>query len=232
MDIIVRLCENEIITPVRSIRPEWYDKLLCIKSLFQSIENARPWITSVTLIHDGASGPLLDSIASSGYTLIKLDAGNNEACLQVAYWIADQLSNDLCFVEDDYLHLPNSMQVMAAALPRFGLISGYDNPDRYTLTDDIEYTRDVAWDEPSQKHWRTAESNCATYAISRDIWNQFSQKVKSFGILDRPMFRWFHSIGIPLWTPLPGVYTHCQQRGIQSGLSHGVDWQSVNNDLS
>lgn len=225
MHVILKVCDYELVTPRYAHRPQWYDKLACVKSFIHAAKNAESMISGITWIHDGPPGPVLELIKLQH--VIKTSGLGVHGAIIKSNEIANKVDDDLCFIDDDYLHLPTSMLTVVHALPRFGLVSGYDCPDRYVRDDDIDYPVRVTWDPASQRHWRTAESACFTYAITKELWRK--NPWLHFEVNDREAFRKFHRLGVPLWTPIPGVYTHCNDMSRGSFVSPGVDWENVSN---
>jgi len=222
MHLIVRICENEIITPHKHIRPYWYNKQKCVESLTSDLINSEDVVSGVTWLHDGAPGPLLDLFANDP-GLVKLEFGNPWGALKSSFDIADKVNDDVLFVEDDYLWLPGSLRAVSKAITTLGLVSGYDAPDRYIRTDDIPYEIKIIWQENTQRHWRTAEAMTHSFGMRADMWRQWGWLFKQYEMDDRGTFRHLHSVGVPLWTPIPALCTHVQEG--MTGLSYGRDWQ-------
>ena len=226
LDVIYRFCENETDGNLRDIRPEWFNKIACLQSFLDAIEYAenRKHINSVTFVHDGPEGPLLEYLNKSFWEprIVKINYKDNLKSLLTTFDIADNLTGNIYFVEDDYLHTMMSISKIQQAVKNLGLVGGYDHPDRYTVTDDIPYELKIVFDNDSNTHWRTSESTCCTWAVRRDIYESIKQDIRSFGIWDRELFRHFHRRGIPLWTSIPGLTTQ-----VDKCMSPGVNWKQV-----
>ena len=205
MNIIYRLCELEADGKLRDIRPKWYTKQKCLQSFLTAVENAGDAINKVIFVHDG-DGDILLKMIPLKYEVIKIDVKDNLLCLLKTLDIADTLDDDIYFVEDDYLHLPDSIKEIVIAVKQLGLVNGYDHPDRYTRTDDIDYPKELKF--IGNHHWRTAEATCCTYAVEKSLFKLLSPTIRAYGLWDRGMFRYFwQAIGISLWTAVPGLTT-------------------------
>jgi hypothetical protein len=225
LNIIYRLCENETDGNIRDIRPPWYDKIKCLQSFLDTVKYSEQYVYSVTFVHDGPEGPLLNYINKSGWghRVDKIYYKDNLKSLLSTLDVAEKLDGDIYFVEDDYLHKLNSIEKIAKAVKNLGLVNGYDHLDRYTRTDDAPYDLKIVFDNDSNTHWRTAESTCCTWAATADVYQQIKSDVKSFGLWDRELFRHLHRRGIPLWTAIPGLTSQ-----IDRNMSPGVDWKEIN----
>jgi hypothetical protein len=174
----------------------------------------------------GETSHLLDYIkpmpmAHDGLKIV--NRGNYDIIFD-AYDYADKLDGDwIYFVEDDYLHCPDAARVFVEGASRFDLITLYDHPDRYTRTDDITQARESLALTPSC-HWRTAESTCMTYGISRAKWKYVREIARRHGAGDRSFFKeLITGMDLRLWTPIPARSTHCY-KGYMSPM---VDWDKI-----
>jgi len=225
MNIIYRLCEKETDGNLRDIRPKWYSKQKCLSSFLNSVVAAQSLINKVIFVHDGPGNILLEMIPEK-YEIVKINNQDNFQSLIKTFDIADTLDDDIYFVEDDYLHLDDSVRKIALSVKRFGLVNGYDHLDRYTRTDDIDYPQKLVFDNLSNHHWRTAEATCCTYAVEGNLYKQISQIIRQYGLRDRDLFRYLWSQGIGLYTAVPGVTTQ-----VDPYMSPGINWEKFNNDI-
>jgi hypothetical protein len=224
LDIIYRSCELEVDQPFKPIRPHWFDKLNCLKTFLESVDNCKEYINSVTFLHDGPKNTLFKNIPSK-YEIITIDVQNNEKCLLQSFEIANTLKNNIYFVEDDYLHLKHSIGAIFHGVQAFKLVTGYDHLDRYLRQDDITRGKEfIAFSKKTNCHWRTTESTCCTWACTRELWNSvLKDAVFKFKLNDRDLFRSMYlDNNIRLWTPIPGVTTQ-----VDMSLSPGIDWSKI-----
>jgi len=227
INIIYRLCEVEMAPPFRSKRLPWFSKLNCLQSFLESLEYSKEYVSSVTFVHDGPEGLLIQAIPEQ-FPIVRINACSNEGSLLATYDLAKSISGDIYYVEDDYLHLPQSIKLIALALPTLGLVTGYDHEDRYVRDDDLSYGKEkICFDIPSQHHWRTAESTTCTFAISESMRPRVQPFADKFKLIDRTLFRKLYKKGIRLWTPIPGLVTH-----VDTALAPGVDWVAFNEQMA
>jgi hypothetical protein len=191
------------------------------------VEFSKDFISSVTFIHDGPEGALIKAIPNH-FKVIRINACSNEGSLLATYEAARDIAGDIYYVEDDYLHLPNSIKLIAQALPSLGLVTGYDHEDRYVRDDDLTYGKElITFDAASNRHWRTAESTTCTFAISEAMRKKVQGFADKFMLYDRKLFRKLYKKGVRLWTPIPGITTH-----VDTALSPGIDWVFFNEQMS
>jgi hypothetical protein len=227
INIVYRLCEAEMAPPFRSKRLPWFSKLNCLKSFLDSVEFSNNYIASVTFIHDGPEGQLIKAIPEQ-FKVIKVNACSNEGSLLATYEAAKDILGDIYYVEDDYLHLPESIKLIALALPGLGLVTGYDHEDRYVRDDDLSFGKEmIAFDKASNRHWRTAESTTCTFAISEAMRPKVELYARDFMLQDRKLFRKLYKKKIRLWTPVPGLTTH-----VDTALAPGFDWSAFNDQMT
>lgn len=222
LNIIYRLCENEADGNLRDIRPSWFNKFNCLNSFLESADWAKDKVGKIVFVHDGPEGKLLDTIPSK-YEIVKIYDKDNLSSLLKTFDVANEIGGDIYFVEDDYLHTLSSIEKIAKALPRFGLVNGYDHPDRYFRTDDDYYELKICFDRESDTHWRTSESTCCTFAVKEDIYKLIEYDLRRFGLNDRGLFRHLHNKAIPLWTAIPGITSQ-----IDLHMSPGINWEFIN----
>lgn len=223
LNIIYRGCSLELESPPkRDGRPLWFSKIKGFQTLHESILNAKCEVKLIALM-DGDKSPLTDLIKSYGYELIYIHAGSNKKSLEYQLEYANSLiDGDFYFIEDDYLHLPNAVDVIASGIQKFGLVTGYDHMDRYTRTDDVCYKQESLYFY-NNVHWRTCESTTCTWGIRNDLYKTVYPIAKHFLLEDRALFRYLNSIGLKLHNPIPGVSTHVHI----PYLSPGIAWENL-----
>jgi len=224
LDIIYRCCEQEVEGRVKEIRPTWFNKINCLQTFIEAIKQAHDLLGEIIFLHDGPKGKLYNAIPKQ-YTIKEVNYMQNELSLLETFKIADSLNENIYFVEDDYLHLPNSIRMIASCVDNFKLLTGYDHLDRYKRTDDITINKEtIAFSRKSNCHWRTAESTCCTWATTRELWRGvIGILAKEYKLRDREFFRALYTKhNIRLWSPIPGVTTQVDQC-----LSPGIDWEKI-----
>lgn len=223
MDVIYRCCESEVNPPFKFIRPSWFNKLKCLDTFLKALDKSSNIISSVTFLHDGIKGELYNNIPKK-YNIECVDYCNNEKSLLRTFDIADSLNGDsVYFVEDDYLHLENSINIIYEGVKKLKLVNGYDHLDRYIRDDDVSKDKEsVTFISETNLHWRTAESTCCTWAATRDMWNLIKDSARHYKLEDRKFFRNLIKNNIRLWTPIPGVTTQVDDK-----LSPGINWKDI-----
>jgi len=232
LTILYRACNKELeYPPQRTARPSWFSKINCFNSLHQSILNSK-YKDDIRLIvnMDGDKSNLSDFIEGLGYDIIynKFYSGPKSYIYQLNYAENEMHDSDIYFLEDDYLHTLDAIDHMYLAIPRFGLVTGYDHLDRYTRTDDISNNKESLFFY-NNRHWRTAESTTLTWAVSQKFkqivldYNKKWQKNNNW--VDREMFRDMYHYGIRLHQPIPAIASHIHS----PFLSPGIDWEFINN---
>ena len=172
--------------PFSSKRFPWFSKLNCLQSFLGSLEYSKEY---------GPEGLLIKAIPEQ-FPVIKVNACSNEGSLLATYAAAKSISGDIYYVEDDYLHLPQSIKLIALALPSLGLVTGYDHEDRYVRDDDLSFGKEkICFELASQHHWRTAESTTCTFAISEAKRSKVQPFADKFKLVDRTLFRKLYKKG-------------------------------------
>lgn len=211
INIIYRGCNLEKPEqPLRYLRPNGFDKRKCFYTLHKTIQNYVENVDKIFIIIDGEKGYLSDYIESLGYEVMWIDFKSNEKSLKYCYDLATTIedSNNIYFIEDDYWHNENALEIINEGIEMFGLVTGYDHMDRYTRTDDIFYEKESI-KLTKNCHWRTAESTTCTWAVSRKIFDFVESIAKHELLEDRNFFRRiFLEKNIRLYTPIPAVSTH------------------------
>lgn len=175
-------------------------------------------------------------IQSLGCQTYRTHGGSSAAGFRIVFEAALEFddSDIIYFVEDDYLHLPNSRTVLLEGLHRADYVSLYDHLDKYLLPayggnpfigeDSAEETKVFL---TNHSHWKLTNSTTMTFASTvrvlredADVWRQHST-----GICPRDFqaFLDLREKGRTLVTPMPGYSTHCDPE-YPSPL---IDWSTV-----
>ena len=137
-------------------------------------------------------------------------------------------------VEDDYLHLPGSPQVLLEGIRVADYVSLYDHKDKYLNANEggpnpfIEYggelTRVI---RTKSAHWKLTNSTTMTFATTvkvlredQHIWDKHTQGRHPN---DFPAFLELARKHRRTITPIPGYSTHCEPLF----AAPGIDWASV-----
>lgn len=226
LDIIYRCCNAEVDTrQLRDIRPPWFDKINCLRAFLDSVERHKEYVNRLIFLYDGPKGRLYDNIPLE-YETVCIDHQDNEKSLMESFEIADTLKENIYFIEDDYMHLAQSIKTIALGVQNFKLVTGYDHLDRYRRGDDITLGKDyVAFSNKTNCHWRTCESTCCTWATTQNDWKEImAPMARSYKLNDRELFRNIYvEYSLRLWNPIPAVTTQ-----VDHALAPGIDWKAVN----
>jgi len=227
LNIIYRICELETSTDeLREGRPPWFSKAAALSNFLDCIDNSTADLGEVVFVHDGPKGELHERLLNR--KIDKIGTLSNSGSLARVYDLAGEIRGTTYFVEDDYLHLPGAISKILAGATRFGLVTGYDHPDRYFRNDDVSQGKEtIAWDQHTMSHWRTVESTTCTFAAREDVLELILPILKAYLVYDRALFRKLYEGGLRLWSPLPGISTHLMQDFL--GLS--VEWQKINDNF-
>lgn len=235
LSVIYRACGSETTGEKRKFRPEWFSKAACFNSAHSNFKGL-----DFHIVWDGPKNELFDQIKgigeSSGVVIHDIDLKSNQGSLIYCYDLAKELNSDFTyFIEDDWLHLPESLNVLIGGIIAFSanhFVTLYDRPHGYlNPTGDITYGKEYLF-YAGNMHWRSAESCMLTFGIGQSLLNDCFKELKHFCLagdgapLDRPMFRHFYSKGIRLFNPIPGHSTHC----VDCDLAFGIDWKMVNDE--
>jgi hypothetical protein len=143
--------------------------------------------------------------------------------------------NDIVyFLEDDYLHLPNSAKAIVEGLQIAHYVSLYDHNDKYIpgskggnpyIGDDAGELTKVF--RTASTHWKLTNSTTMTFATTMQqlhddekIWRDFTTGThpNDFGC-----FMYLREKSRALITPIPGLSTHCEPMW----AAPGIDWSVV-----
>lgn len=226
---IYRCCEAETHpSQFKHIRPEWFCKKKSFKSFWESAQSAG---CEVKILHDGDDGELLRYIRSiTNIIPHKIRAKSNLHSLMQTFDMASDAFNNgydnVYFIEDDYLHTTEAVDVIFKAVENFKLVTGFDHLDRYIRNDDISFGKEyIAFSTKTNRHWRTAESTTCTWACTKSLWNDYLEDAaRKHALEDRKLFRDLYNNNIRLWTPIPGVSTTIDI----NTFSPGINWARLN----
>lgn len=139
------------------------------------------------------------------------------------------------FLEDDYLHLPNSAKAIVEGLQIAEYVSLYDHNDKYIpaskggnpyIGDDAGELTKVFRTEST--HWKLTNSTTMTFATTiqqlredAPIWRHFTTGTHPNDFACFMNLRDEH--GRALITPIPGLSTHCEPMW----AAPGIDWSLV-----
>lgn len=190
----------------------------------------------VIIYADNVRDESYEWIVGLGCQTHRTNGGSSAAGFRIVFEDALTMSDDevVYFVEDDYLHLPKSRQVLLEGITRTDYVSLYDHLDKYMLPayggnmyigdDAAEETKVFVTDTT---HWKLTNSTTMTFAAKvrtlkddADTWRKHSTGTCP---RDFDAFIELRGKGRTLATPLPGYSTHCDPQ-YPSPLT---DWTQV-----
>jgi hypothetical protein len=136
------------------------------------------------------------------------------------------------FIENDYLHLPNSKKIIEEGLNEIGadFVSLYDHPDKYIdganpyVQGGGEMTRVML---STSSHWKVTNSTTMTFASKvktlRKTENILREYTQGSYPRDFDMFVHLYNSAHYLVTPIPGYSTH----GETAWLTPLINWTKI-----
>jgi hypothetical protein len=136
------------------------------------------------------------------------------------------------FIENDYLHLPNSKKVIEEGLNEIeaDFVSLYDHPDKYIdganpyVNGGGEITKVML---SKSSHWKITNSTTMTFASKvktlRKVENVLREYTQGSYPRDFDMFVHLYNSAHYLVTPIPGYSTH----GETAWLTPLIDWSKI-----
>lgn len=234
--IIYRLCGGNN----GKVRPEWYSKQRCLTSM--SLARERLATSDLLLLVDGDVPEVSMGAVPDSRITIAQRSGNSESFLEAlaiaAAWPEDDV---VYFVEDDYLHVPESLVKLEEAFEDTACdyVTLYDHPDRYRSPSSPDADlplRENGVHVSRSHHWRTVESTCMTFAarsrcIVEDLGIFLTHVLPCQMPYDRSLFRHLQGLGQyetsghgrRLLGAIPSLATHCER----AFLAPCVDWAAV-----
>ncbi len=146
--------------------------------------------------------------------------------------LAKNLDYDLIyFVEDDYLHLKNSIIEMLYSYEKFSTIYKQDVilcPTDYPYLYQQNLKSNILIG--NEKYWRTVDQTLCTYLVSRDLlmdcWdNYIEMATNNYDPYEKPLHLIYNK-RICL-SPMPSLSIHLSNLNTVYGLSPLVDWKEV-----
>ena len=220
MNVYYRFSEE---IPGSKPRPEGFCKRRCLENFLECFPTS-----NINLIADGVSEETLRWLSSkvSRVERTEFKSGGKVFCHVLRRIMKELRADDLVYlVEDDYIHLPGSEDVLEEGIGIADYVSLYECPDKYidhlTLSQ-FDGTRSeivgggeigrILQTVPSFMHWKETSSTTLTFAtkagnLTRDYVTMFKW---SFQSGDFNMFQdLIHKNGRRLISSIPGLATHC-----------------------
>jgi len=232
MKIIYRISD----AGYNKVKPDYIDNEKCLQNFCNAFYEH---INDIHIIADNCSEPTIDIINKyiDPANIEKVSVGHGAGTFNLALdkalkWEDDEI---VYFVENDYLHKPNSPTILKEG---FGLgasfVALYDHPDKYMdpraggnpyCEGGAEDTRVYLTDSC---HWKITNSTTMTFASKVSTLKKTEPNLRKWTNMghypqDFKMFIEFQNNNELLITPIPGYATH----GETAWLSPLTDWSLV-----
>lgn len=232
VSIIYRACGKEQkIEEFNQSRLNWFNKNKCFKSLYNSFGGK----ADIYLVWDGDRNNYLFRYITSFdiKEVFSPEKTGNEESLLFCYDLMGKIDSEFLFLtEDDYLYLSNSYEVLMDGLEKFksaGTVSLYNHPDRVRRKDDITLGQEYIL-EGKYCYWRTAESNTATFAISKNLFLKHQDEFINCSIHDRLLFiNLLKKYNLRHFTPISEKYGSSHVNKFFNSLY--IDWEFYNGNI-
>jgi len=227
LNIIYRACELEVDEDnIRYGRPHWFDKLKCFKSLQDSLVGINNY--KIYCIFNGKRKKLFNYIKQFSNTkVVKTKLESNFESLMASYDLISEinLSGSYYFLEDDYLHTKDSIEVLIDGIKKFELVTTYDHPDKYEKENLIFKKEQIKLG--LHCHWRTSDYTTCTWACNERIWKEIKNIAYKHAKLtnDIGFFKEIYEKEKKiLYTPMYGRSTHL----MNWTMSPYINWENIN----
>lgn len=132
--------------------------------------------------------------------------------------IASSIDEDVFFVEDDYLWLPDTFIHIEEAVKELDFVSPYDHPGHYL---EPRFDKHYEMKLLNGRTYREAPSNTLTFAMRNEIAKKTTITMLRFGTSDHPMFEYLRNeMYLRMWNPVPSFATHL----VTNLEAPNIDW--------
>jgi hypothetical protein len=229
MRIIYRISDSGY----NKVKPDYISNEACLKNASEVFTDAI-W----SIIADNISGETNDMIQKyiTRDAIFYTSQGNGAATFNLALDEALEYDDDeiVYFVENDYLHKPNSQKIIEEGLKTgAAFVSLYDHPDKYLSPENggNPYCAGGAEDTrvylTESTHWKITNSTTMTFAAKVSTLRENEEILRKHTSGTHPndfgMFMELRETNKLLITPLPGYATH----GETAWLSPLTDWSKI-----
>jgi hypothetical protein len=231
MKIIYRISD----AGYNKIKPAYIDNESCLKNFCNVFFDH---IHDILIIADNCSDATIDMINRyiDPSSIIKVSVGHGAGTFNLALDKALMYNDDeiVYFVENDYLHKPNSQKIIEEGLNLgAAFVSLYDHPDKYLSPSKggNPYCEGGAEDTrvylTKSTHWKVTNSTTMTFAAKVSTLKRIEPILRKYTQGSYPedfkMFLELREQGELLITPIPGYATH----GETAWLSPLTDWSQI-----
>ncbi len=228
MRVIYRISD----TGYNKVKPKYITNRNCLWNAINTFKDA-DW----TIIADNTSEETNTMIAQycPSADINHVSVGHGAGTFNLALDLALTLDDNeiVYFIENDYLHRPNSMKLIEEGLEIGDYVTLYDHPDKYIngdvggnpyITENGEVTRVLLTESV---HWKITNATTMTFATKIKTLRQDEQVLRHYTSETYPrdfhMFIDLHSRGRQLLSSIPGYSTH----GETAWLSPLTNWAKI-----
>ena len=224
----------------QKVKPDYIDNEKCLNNFlrnFMELKNTDlVYSDDITIIADNVGDETFDWLSNKKINVERTQLGSGAQSFNYVLDKAVKLDDDtiVYFIEDDYLHLPNSRKILIEGISLGAdYVSLYDHPDKYInanqggnpfIEDGGEETKVY---RSESCHWKLTNSTTMTFASRVKTLKEDLGIMKTWTIGTYPddfkMFLELRDNDRTLITPLPGYSTH----GETQWLSPFTDWSKV-----
>lgn len=135
------------------------NKIRCLKNFVTIFGES-----NVAIFADNCKNDLIEQLKGLNLPIYETKLGNSGSFLNCLKQAIDSHNDEkiIYFVEDDYIHLPLSSQVIFEGIELADYVTLYDHPDKYTSFYDHGETTRVF--RSKSTHWKQTISTCMTFA--------------------------------------------------------------------
>tara|TARA_B110000503_G_scaffold126981_1_gene196189 strand:+ start:2407 stop:3093 length:687 start_codon:yes stop_codon:yes gene_type:complete len=228
MKIIYRISD----TGYNKVKPDYINNENCLKNFCNVFFDH---IYDILVIADNCSDDTITMINKyiDPINIMKVSIGHGAGTFNLALDEALRYDNStiIYFVENDYLHKPNSDKILEEGFSLgYDYVALYDHPDKYInganpfVEDGGEVTRLMLTDSC---HWKLTNSTTMTFAAKVSTLKQDETTLREYTSGTHPndfqMFLALRDKQHGLITPIPGYSTH----GETAWLSPLTDWSKI-----
>jgi len=228
MKIIYRISD----AGYNKVKPDYINNEKCLQNFCNAFYDH---IDDIYVIADNCSEPTINMINRyiNPTNIEKVSVGHGAGTFNLALdkalkWEDDEI---VYFVENDYLHKPNSDKILIEGFNvGYSYVALYDHPDKYIdganplVEDGGEVTRVMLTDSC---HWKLTNSTTMTFASKVSTLKEDESILREFTSgthpNDFPMFLSLREKQHGLITPIPGYSTH----GETEWLTPLTDWSQI-----
>jgi hypothetical protein len=217
--IIYRMAEQK--NKNNKAKPSWISNELCLKNAAKYRKNATLIVFGDNLLE--STKEMVSNIADAFFETER--HGNSQTFLEILEYVTENFDTNeiVYFLEDDYIHRENYIDIILEGLQRADYVSLYDHPDKY------EYESEASLFYTKSSHWKLTSSTTMTFAtkVNTLLFDYMTWKNMTEGTKTPPDYYIWNYLtqkkGRKLATPLPGYATH----GEIGWLAPVINWENI-----